>query len=185
MAGDSYSITDQNEMHFTTFTVVDWMDVFIRHRYKLIVVEGLNYCIKNKGLEVYAWCLMTSHMHLIIRAKEGYQLSNIIRDFKKNIATKIILSIEKAPESRREWMLERMINAGKKDARITKFKFFQESNHSVILYNHSPNIFDQKLDYIHNNPVEEGIVEYPEEYLFSSARDYAGKKGLVEISGLQ
>lgn len=60
MSGDRYKIQDQQGIHFVTFTVVGWLDVFIRREYKDIIVDSLNYCIKDKGLVVYAWCLMTS-----------------------------------------------------------------------------------------------------------------------------
>ena len=182
MAGDRYSITDQTEMHFTTFTVVDWIGVFIRLSYKNVIAERLNYCIENKGLEVFGWCLMTSHLHLLIRAKEGFVLSHIIRDFKKHTAKTIIDKIKNEPESRREWLLHKLEWAGKFDARITQYKFWQESNHAIIIYNHNPAMMQQKLNYIHQNPVQEGNVELAEEYLFSSARDYAGKKGLVKTT---
>ena len=181
MAGDRYSITDQNETHFVTFTLVDWVDVFVRLNYKNVVVESLNYCIANKGLEVFGWCLMTSHLHLLIRAKQGFELSHIIRDFKKHTANTILDKIKNEPESRREWLLHKFEWAGKFDARITKYKFWQESNHAIIIYNHNPTMMQQKLNYIHQNPVEEGWVENAEVYLFSSARDYAGIKGLVKI----
>ena len=83
MSGDRYVITDQNACYFLTFTVVDWVDVFIRPVYKQIIVDSLNFCIDQKGLIVFSWCLMTNHLHLIVEAKEGYKLSHIIRDLKK------------------------------------------------------------------------------------------------------
>ena len=81
MSGDRYFITDQNAIYFTTFTIVDWLDIFIRENYRAQIAADLNYCIAHKGLEVYCWCLMSSHLHLIIRAKENHRLSDIIRDF--------------------------------------------------------------------------------------------------------
>ena len=42
-------------------------------------------------------------------------------------------------------------------------------------------MIEQKLDYLHNNPVESGFVTKPEDYKYSSAMDYAGIKGLVDI----
>lgn len=78
MSGDRYAIKDQQKMYFITFTVVGWIDVFVRMRYKEIIVNSLNYCVNEKGLQVYAWCLMTSHLHLIISAKDGYKLSVVL-----------------------------------------------------------------------------------------------------------
>jgi len=181
MAGDRYFISDQNGLHFLTFTAIDWLDIFTRPIYKQIVVNDLNYCIQHKGLEVFAWCLMTNHMHLLARTQEGYKLSDIIRDFKKHTAITTIEAIKQQPESRREWLLERMILAGKADMRITKYKFWQEDNHAVLLHPSETIIIEQKLDYIHQNPVKEGIVAEAQHYLYSSAVDYSGGKGLVKI----
>jgi putative transposase len=71
----------------------------------MIIVDSLNYCIVNKGITIYAWCLMTNHLHLVARANEGSKLSDFIRDFKKFTAKKIIEVIKEEPESRKEWLL--------------------------------------------------------------------------------
>lgn len=66
-----------------------WVDVFTRNEYKNILVDNLRYCQENKGLELLAWCIMTSHVHLVIRAKDGYRLPDILRDFKKFTSKKL------------------------------------------------------------------------------------------------
>jgi len=96
----SYKIGDQNGLYYLTFATVGWIDVFTRKRYKDIVVESLGYCQKEKGLELFSWVLMSNHVHLISRAKEGYELSNILRDFKKFTSKQIIKSIQEEGESR-------------------------------------------------------------------------------------
>ena len=107
MSGDRYKIDDQNAIYFPTFTVVDWVDVFTRESYRIEIIESLKYCMQHKGLIVYAYCIMSNHMHLIVRAKEGFELSAIIRDFKKYTAKRIINKIVEDNESRKEWMLYR------------------------------------------------------------------------------
>jgi REP element-mobilizing transposase RayT len=124
---------------------------------------------------------MTNHLHLIISAREPYQISAIIRDFKEHTAKEVIRQIKEEPESRRYDFLKKFEAAGKKDKRITKYKFWQPSNHAIELEPFRPDIMDQKLNYIHYNPVEAGIVMSPQEYLYSSARDYAEMQGLVKI----
>ena len=181
MSGDRYFITDQNATYSLTFTIVDWVDVFIRPIYKQIIVDSLNFCIDKKGLTVFSWCLMTNHLHLIAEAKEGYMLSHIIRDFKKYTAYLILNAIEKEPESRRDWMLYRFEYAGKFLKRVKKYHFWQDGNHAIYLDSHRPNMFLQRLNYTHDNPVRAGIVANAEEYLHSSAKDYCGKKGLVSV----
>lgn len=179
MAADNYFINDQNAVYFITFTVVDWVDVFTRKEYKVVIVDSLNYCIANKGLEVYAWCLMSNHIHLICKADENSRISDIIRDFKKFTAKTILDKIKTETESRRDWMLYRFEFAGKYDNRISKYRFWQDTNHAIQLDNSK--LIDQKINYTHENPVRAMIVGRQEDYLYSSARDFSGEKGLVNI----
>ncbi len=181
MSGDRYFIRDQNAIYFITPTVIKWLDVFTRLNHREVIVESLNFCVDKKGLNVHAWCLMSSHLHLIASARESFALSDILRDFKKFTADTIITQIKEEPESRREMLLTEFENAGLSDKRITKYKFWQESNHAIELDSWKPEIIDQKLNYIHYNPVEVGLVSRPEDYLYSSARDYAGENGLVKV----
>lgn len=178
MSGDRYLISDENAVYFLTFTVVGWIDVFTKRSYKIELVNSLNYCINNKGLVVYSWCIMSNHMHLIASAKAGYRMSDIIRDFKKFTAKKITQMIETEPESRRGWVLNQFEYIGRPLKKITKYKFWKDDSHAVELETF---MIDERLEYIHQNPVIAMIVEEAEHYVFSSARDYAGMKGLVAI----
>ena len=111
---NGYKITDQNALHFITPTVVGWIDVFSRKVYKDIVIESLKYCCENKGLILYAYVIMTNHLHLIVRAKEGYEISNILRDFKRHTSKQIIDHVIKSKkESRKKWMLTCFIDYAK------------------------------------------------------------------------
>ena len=80
--GRKYAVRNQDALHFVTFTVVYWIDVFIRDRYRNVFYESLEYCQKNKGLNVHAYCIMSSHVHLIISASGNSNLTEIIRDLK-------------------------------------------------------------------------------------------------------
>lgn len=181
MSGDRYKIADKNALYFVTFTVVSWIDVFTRRTYKIEIVNSLNYCIQHKGLKVYVWCLMSNHIHLIVSATEGFRLSDIIRDFKKFTAKRILKMIETEAESRREWMLQQFKFAGSKLQRIKKYKFWKDDNHAIEL---TSKMIEGRVEYVHQNPVKALIVDDAEEYVYSSARDYAGRKGLVQISFL-
>jgi REP element-mobilizing transposase RayT len=181
MTAENYFIKDQNSVYYLTFTIVDWVDVFTRNAYKIVIVDSLNYCIENKGLVVFSWCLMSNHLHLVCRA-EGSGISDIIRDFKKFTAKKILDKIQTEPESRKDWMLYRFEFAGKFDNRISKYRFWQDTNHPIELDKNE--LIDQKINYIHENPVRALIVGKPEDYLYSSARDYSGEKGLVNIQAV-
>ena len=166
-------------LYFLTLTVVDWVDVFTRPVYKYIIVDSLKHCQAEKGLEIYSWCLMTNHIHLIAGSKERHSLSDTLRDFKKFTGKKITKTIAEENESRKKWMLNRFEFAGRYNSKIKNYKFWQDGNEPKEIVSNS--FLDQKLDYIHMNPVVAGIVREPEEYLFSSAIDYSGGKGLIDI----
>ena len=119
------------------------------------------------------------YLHIVCRAKESFKISDINRDFKKYTAKAILKMIEKEAESRKEWMLYRFRYAGKFDNRITKYKFWQETNHAILLDN--TELIEQRINYTHENPVRAMIVSRAEDYLYSSARDYAGEKGFVDV----
>jgi len=184
MSGDNYTISDQNGLYFMTFTVIDWVDVFTRKEFKRVLTDSMNYCVEEKGLIIYAWVIMSNHVHVVWQAKEGFKLSGIIRDFKKFTAKKILAMIETEPESRKVWLLKKFEYAGKRLKRISKYKFWKDDNHAILLEPNNVKMIDQKLNYIHDNPVRALIVDNQEDYIFSSARDYCGEKGCVKIDFL-
>jgi putative transposase len=165
--------------YYLTLTIEEWIDVFTRPVYKHIIVDSLNYCASNKGLEIYCWCLMSNHLHLIASAKEDENLSDILRDFKKYTSNALSEAIKEIPESRRDWMLNLFWYAGKNKKKIKYFKVWQDGNDAQEI--HTTAFLDEKMNYIHHNPVKAELVANPEDYLYSSARDYSGEKGLVEI----
>jgi len=83
MSERGYKIRNQEGLHFITFAVVDWVDVFTRKQYREILIESLDYCCKEKGLRLFAWVIMSNHVHFIVSAQEGFILSDILRDYKK------------------------------------------------------------------------------------------------------
>ncbi|PZP50497.1 MAG: transposase [Pseudopedobacter saltans] len=175
-----YKFRDNDKLYFVSFSVVYWIDVFIRNEYKQVLLNSLEFCKKEKGLEVYAWCIMTSHVHLII-GTNNQSLDSIMRDFKSYTSRELRKSIQNNSfESRKEWILWMMKRAGLKNGNNKDFQFWQQRNHPIELSKFD--IMKQKLDYLHNNPVVEGFVDKAEEYLYSSARDYYGTaKGLLSI----
>ena len=175
-----YRFHNPEGLYFISFATVGWTDVFTRIEYKDIFVESLRYCQQQKGLELFGWCLMTNHAHLLARAKEGYRLQDTMRDLKKFTSKQIIKAISENPkESRKEWLLAMFGNAGRFNPNNRKFQFWRQDNHPIECF--TAEVMQQKLDYIHNNPVKEGIVEFPEQYIYSSASNYADKNGLLNV----
>jgi putative transposase len=182
MNKDKNSNLNQQDCSYLTFNTVDWIDVFIRPTYKQIIVDALNYCIGNKKFTVYAWCLMTNHLHLLARAHDGSGLSMIEKEFKRLTTTKILEAIDIEPDLRRKWMLQRFEHFSQSLKRIEKFQLWQScTNPSFIDFKQVYRLQERVL-YIHENPVRDGIVASPEHYLYSSAGDYTGNKGLVNTT---
>jgi REP element-mobilizing transposase RayT len=143
----------------------------------------LRFCQKEKGLILDAWCLMTNHIHMIVGRSGECNIEDIIRDFKKYTSVHICRAIEDNPqESRRSWMLNTFGTAADESSKHQKYKFWQNEYHPVELF--SNDVIDQKVNYLHQNPVKAQIVDAAEDYLYSSARNYAGRKGLLEVEFL-
>ncbi len=168
-----YKFHNPEGVYFVSFAVQGWVDVFTRNEYKDILVENLKFCQENKGLEIFAWCIMTNHVHLIIRAASNILLPDILRDYKKFTSKEIKKTIiTNFRESRKEWLLKQFETP-------EGFRFWRGDNKPIELW--SNKVIDHKIDYIHQNPVEEGLVFKAEDYVYSSAIDYAGEKGLLDV----
>lgn len=173
-----YKATSIGEAYFVTCTVVGWIDVFTRPQQKQELINSLRYCQNNRGLEIYAYCIMSNHFHMLCKS-EKEPLSSTMRDFKKFTSKRIIQNIIENNESRREWMLSYFKYSASHLKREQTFKVWQNGYHAVHVY--SNKFIKQKIHYIHENPVRQKIVEHPEDYIFSSARNYAGLDNELEI----
>ncbi|WP_281615859.1 transposase [Flammeovirga sp. SubArs3] len=170
----NYKFSDQTACYFVTMTVVHWIDVFSRKDYRDIIFESLEYCKKEKGLIVHAYVIMSNHVHLIISSKGKVKLESIVRDLKKFTSKSIIKSIqENISESRRDWMLWMFERTGERNKNNSKYQFWQQHNHPIILNNDL--ILNQKIEYIHQNPVRNGLIVEATDYLYSSAKNYEEK----------
>jgi len=179
---EGYVIRDQNLPHFFTCTIVDWVDVFSRKIYRDCVIECFEYCIKNKGMILYSYVIMSNHIHMIVQSNEG-KISDLMRDFKKFTAKTILGKIQSEPESRREWMLERFKLATESHSRNKNFQFWQLGNHAEEIY--SEKFMWSKIDYIHFNPIPARIVLKPQDYIYSSASNYVNCRGIIEVEIVQ
>ncbi|HEX5743736.1 MAG TPA: transposase [Flavobacteriaceae bacterium] len=175
---EGYIIRDQHKAHFITATVVDWIDVFTKPIYKDCIIDCLNYCIKNKGMILYGYVIMSNHIHLIVQSNEG-KLSDLLRDFKKYTAKTILAKIQEGTESRKDWMMERFKLAATNHVRNQHYQFWQYGNHSEEIF--SDKFMWSKLDYIHLNPIRAGVVYKASDYIYSSASNYIEGKGLLSI----
>ncbi|HRN73771.1 MAG TPA: transposase [Ginsengibacter sp.] len=177
-----YKFADNDKLYFISFAVVFWIDLFIRNEYREIMLESWRFCQKEKGLEIYGWCIMTNHVHMIVGSKDR-AMDKIVGEMKSFTSRSLRKQIVENPrESRRVWMSEMMKRAGIENSNNNDWQLWQQHNKPIEIFNKK--MFNQKLQYIHLNPVKAGFVENPEDYLYSSARDFYGKKGFIELSYL-
>ncbi len=176
---NAYKMRDLNGMYFLTFTVVGWVDVFSRKIYRDLIIENLKYCQQEKSLVIHAWIIMTNHIHLILSAGEKPTLTEIVRDFKKYTSRELIRLIEKENESRKDWMLRYFGWQGHINPNNTSYQFWVQDSHPIPLYTNE--VMQQKVDYMHHNPVRAGFVDEPQDWIYSSARDYGGIKGMLDL----
>jgi len=176
----NYKFQNPEGVYFVSFAVVEWIDVFTRNEYKDMLLDSLRYCQHEKGMEIYAWCIMSNHVHLIFSSIKDEKPELILGSFKRFTSKAIVAAIkENLQESRKDWLLKQFEEAGKKSSNVKQYQLWRHDNKPIELW--SNKVIDEKLNYIHNNPVEEGLVFKAEQYVYSSAIDYAGEKGLLDI----
>jgi REP element-mobilizing transposase RayT len=178
---EGYKIRNQSGTHFLTFTIMGWIDLFSRQRYRDIIIDSFEYCRKNKGLQIGAFVIMSNHIHTIWTALHA-NLSDIIRDFKTYTSKAIAKNIAQEPESRRDWLLYMFEYYANRTNTNDHYKIWTGNNHPEEIF--SFDFLNCKLNYTHQNPVRAGLVVNPDDYLYSSAANYAGKKGIMEVDFL-
>ena len=115
----NYKFYNPEGTYFISFAVVEWLDIFTRNEYKNLLIDSLHYCQKEKGMEIFAWCIMTNHVHLIFRSVKGQKPQLLIGDFKRFTSKSIVQAIIDNPkESRKEWLIAQFLNAGTKSSNV-------------------------------------------------------------------
>lgn len=154
-------------VYFSTSTIVEWQPVFTSDIYFNIIIDSLRYCQSNKGLNLIAYVIMPEHIHLVTSNLEEHNLSDIMRDFKRFTSKEISGQLERDSKNLSLKVLKSFANTGKGN---TEYKVWQDDFHPEAIY--SENFLKQKIDYVHCNPVRRGLVSKPEDWVFSSARNY-------------
>ncbi len=154
-------------LFFLSTAVVGWIDVFSREEYTHILVDSLQFCQQEKGLEIYGYVIMTNHFHLLATQSDG-NLQKVMQHLKSYTAKQIIKVIEENPtESRKDWLLHMFRFHARYNKSYDQYHFWQQDNHPTECF--STEVAFQKLEYIHLNPVRAGYVEEPHYWRYSSA----------------
>ena len=175
-----WSFDDSNSPFFCTDVIVGWQYVFTSPELFYVIVDALKYCRKNKGLRLHGYVIMPNHVHTIISATRC-NLASVIRDYKRHTAGKIIDLLGESGSAR---SLSYFRAAARMDEKGNGHKVWTSGSHPILI--ETERFFEQKLEYIHNNPVTKGYVEKPEDWKFSSARNYIlGDNSIIQIDYLE
>ncbi|MBU2568450.1 MAG: transposase [Gammaproteobacteria bacterium] len=172
MGRSRYKIVDPKLPHFVTCTVLHWIPVFTRPATVDIVLESLRFLMQD-GLKVYAFVILENHLHLVVQSED---MERDISRFKSHTAKHLIRYLS---ENNVTQILEQLAFYKKAHKGDRAYQFWQEGCHPEWIQNEQ--IMRQKVEYIHNNPVQRGYVDLPEHWRYSSARNYAGQAGLIEV----
>lgn len=175
-----WKVIPEVNLYFATTTIVAWRPVFTSPTYCNILIAGLKHCIENKGLHLHGYVIMPTHAHYILSTNHGICLSDVMRDFNTHTSREItgLLTSEK-----RDSMLRVFRRAAVEDRRGNNFKVWQTGFHPIYII--SDEFHWKKLDYIHYNPVRAGLVGQPEQWEYSSARNYIlGDHSIIEVEFL-
>jgi REP element-mobilizing transposase RayT len=173
-----YKITDETPIYFITTSIHLWVPILFNESIFQILLNSLKYCRTNKGLNIHGYVIMTTHLHAIVSHQDPQQISSVIRDFKRHTATEIKAYLASLGQYSQLFWVKIFHNKAQGENRV-----WQAGYHPVAIW--SPAIFEQKLNYLHFNPVEKGFVEKPEYWKYSSARNYLlGDDSLMSIDYL-
>ena len=173
MGRSRYVILEPEKPHFLTCTVVEWLPVFTRPNAVQILLDSWHHQRAHDDLRLYGYVILENHLHFVAQAP---RLDKCVSSFKSYTAARLIELLE---ASKAERLLSRLRFAKRAHKTDREYQFWQEGSHAEVVF--SETVMREKLDYIHQNPVKRGYVDLPEHWRYSSARDYAGQRGLMEI----
>lgn len=173
----AYKFRNPDGCYFVSFAIVKWLPILESDDYKGSIVDSLKYCQQYKNMEIIAWCIMPSHVHLVYRTI-GERPEQVLGSLKRYTSATIRKKLESEVNHRTRAYLEVFQKAGNYTSNTASFQFWQHDNMPIELW--SNQFISQKVRYTHQNPVEAGLVGRAADYIFSSARDYEGKPGLID-----
>ena len=173
MGRSRYKISESNRPYFLTNTIINWTPIFTRPESVQIILDSFSYMQKNEYLKIYGYVILENHLHWIAQSED---LNKEIARFKSYTAKMLINCLAESGNQKILQQFKFYKKAHKKDR---EHQVWEEGSHGQLIQNEQ--MLRQKLDYIHLNPVKRGYVDKPEYWRYSSARNYLGQKGLIEV----
>ncbi|AMK78677.1 MULTISPECIES: REP-associated tyrosine transposase [Methylomonas] len=173
MTRSRYRVLQNPSPHFLTATINQWLPLFTRPATVNIVLDSWRFLQHESGFQLYGYVILENHLHLIAASPD---LSRDMQRFKAYTAKQIIAYLQ---QSGSEQVLELLALLKRPHKTESEYQVWEEGSHPQLI--ESEAAMRQKLDYIHLNPVKRGYVDLPEHWRYSSARNYAGLEGLIEV----
>jgi len=171
-----YKFDIEKGLYFVTSTIIEFIPVFTSEKYFQIVIDTLKYCRENNGIKIFAYVIMDNHFHLLISSDD---LSNKIRSLKRHTAREII---KQTKRDNKLWLLNQFKFYKKRYKKESNYQVWQEGVHPQLIT--TTDMAEQKMNYIHYNPVKKGLVKEPQDWIYSSAGNYYYSEGVLEIDRL-
>ena len=166
-----------NYSHFLTCTVVNWIPIFSQPKFTQIILDSFDFLCREQRLALHAYVIMENHLHLIASSEN---LSKEIANFKSFTARSIV---DRLKTDKAEYLLKQLKFHKRLHKNTQDYQFWQEGSHPQAIT--SEDMFLQKLEYIHNNPVRRGYVDEPAHWRYSSCRNYMGRSGILKVDMLE
>jgi len=155
-----------NPIQFYTATILEWKHLLKPDKYKQIIINSLDFIVKEERVKIFGFVIMSNHIHIIWQGNALYSLKHTQLSFMKYTAQQIKFDLEKNHQD----VLQHFIV----DAKDRKYQFWERNALSIDIM--SSEVLIQKLNYIHQNPVKAGLCENETDYHYSSAKHYLGIK---------
>ena len=173
MGRSRYKIYEPTYPHFITCTVLHWIPLFTNQESVAIILSSLKHLQESDNLKIYSYVILENHLHLVASSDD---VNKSMQKFKSFTARELLKLLE---QKNATTILEQLAFYKKAHKTQTEYQVWQEGIHVKLI--HSESMMIEKINYIHNNPIKRGYVDEAKHWRYSSARDYEGVIGLLEV----
>jgi len=173
MGRSRYKIYEPTHPHFITCTILHWIPIFTRTQTTDIIFNSLKYLQQSDNLKLYAYVILENHLHLIVSSDD---IAKSMQKFKAHTAKEILKLLQ---ENNVKTILDQLAFYKKAHKKETTYQLWQEGIAPKLIQGEKMMI--DRIKYIHNNPVKRGYVDEANHWRYSSARDYDGVRGLLDV----
>ena len=171
-----YKVYEPTYPHFLTCTILHWLPIFTNQESVQIVIDSLKHLQKQDNMKIYAYVILENHLHLVASSNE---IRKTIQKFKSYTAYELLKLLK---EKNATTLLKQFAFYKKAHKKHTAYQIWEEGFHPKLIS--SEKMMIEKINYIHQNPIKRGYVDEAEHWRYSSARDYNGQEGLLEVERL-